>query len=1099
MVPVRPGAAPPPRLGLSLRCGALLLGLLCFSPLPDGADATTRADMDGSNLTDNFEALVRRPIHRLPGSPLTFSAIGDAPYDEAEVPVFLQQLADHRRYSNALFMVHVGDIKSGAEPCLEEKYRLTAEWLQAMDIPVYIVPGDNEWVDCTDPDQGWSYWNAHLLHLEQQFCGTPPMEYQSSRPENFAFVQDFVLFVGVNVVAGSPDDAMVESADWVEAQLAAKRGRVRAAVVFSQAGPSSSRDLFFDRFTAAVAAFGVPVLLVHGDGHSWEYDAPFLVPNLTRVQLERTTSPPVHLTVTTDMTRPFVYERDPWPPGTPVVDNIPCLDAGPSQIVSSSSPAYLFGRGTDDGLPGPLSLGWTRVSGPGTVQFADPSAAVTTAQFERQGTYVLRLAGSDGFAAAEDTITIRAADPSTVPLALDDFLASDEDLLLQVPAPGVLGNDTHGQGFPLTATVLAQPVHGTLALAANGGFTYQPAPQWFGTDAFLYRAIDTNGALDVGMVTLQVNPVNDAPLAANETFSIPVGTPLSEAAPGVLGNDSDADGDLLTASLVTGVTHGSLVLHPDGGFTYTPVVDFIGADGFFYQVSDGLTYSVASATIQVAPVVLTSTPQADAHVRSTSPTSNFGTQSRLLVEQDTNIYNSYLKFNVTGVGVSVRRALLRLYANNGSPDAGDVYLVSNNYQGSALPWTETGLTWTNAPSLGAVPVAGMGSVGDNTWVEWNLSAAVTGNGTYSFAIHNFSTNAVEYSSKEGARPPQLIVETDLPNAPPEAVDDAYAGSEDQVLAVSAPGVMANDSDDPRDVLVATLLSAPATGVLVLAPSGSFTYTPAANFHGSVGFTYRVQDGRGGADTGSATIVIAPVNDLPTAADEAYSLAEDDTLVVAPPGVLGNDTDVEGETLAAVVVTPPAGALDLGAHGGFSYAPTADFHGTTAFVYRASDGSGGSDTATVTLTVTAVNDAPVAAADSFSVDEDGNLEVDVPGVLANDADVDGDTLRAMAVSEPSHGAVSLNNDGSLVYTPSPQFHGTDAFLYALSDGRGGSDTTAVSFRVREVNDAPETANDAYTSSRTARSPWPPLGFSPTTATWTGTFSRRASPMRQRTEW
>src|SRR3970282_1187254 len=102
---------------------------------------------------------------------VTFSVIGDAPYGAAEIPLFLQQLDDHRRYSNAEFMVHVGDIMAGSEPCVEERYRATAEWLQAMDVPVFILPGDNEWVDCSDPDQAWDYWKQHLMGLARCFCG----------------------------------------------------------------------------------------------------------------------------------------------------------------------------------------------------------------------------------------------------------------------------------------------------------------------------------------------------------------------------------------------------------------------------------------------------------------------------------------------------------------------------------------------------------------------------------------------------------------------------------------------------------------------------------------------------------------------------------------------------------------------------------------------------------------------------------------------------------------------------------------------------------------------------------------------------------------
>ncbi len=1044
-----------------MRAVSVALCLLLAAPSIAVGFGTTPSNADGGSPLGNLEVTpIRVPWENFDGT-VTFSVIGDAPYGAAEVPLFLQQLEDHRRYSNAEFMVHVGDIMAGSEPCVEARYRETAEWLQAMDVPVFILPGDNEWVDCSDPDQAWSYWTQHLLRLEQRFCGVPPLETQPVRSENFAFVKNGVLFIGVNVVAGSEDGPMIDSADWVQAQLAAKRGKVRAAVVFSQAGPSSSRDLFYDRFVADVTAFGAPVLLVHGDGHSWRYDIAFLAPNLTRVQIDRTISAPTHFIVTPSAPQPFTIERDPWPAGTPVVDNRPCVEAGADQRVSVLGGTYLFGRGNDDGLQGPLAYTWSQRSGPGIATFADPTAPWTTTQFSAQGTYVLQIDADDGSTSDDDVVTIVAASAATTPRAFDDSWIANEDVLLAVATPGVLGNDSHGAGLPLAATVVVPPAHGVVMLAANGGFTYQPTAQWFGTDTFYYQAADANGAIAIARVTLIVNAVNDVPLVAGETFSTSVGTPLVQAAPGVLANDSDADGDVLVAALVSGVAHGTLTFLPDGSFTYTPQVIFIGSDSFVYQVSDGVSMAVATATLQVAPVMLTTAPAADAYVRSSNPSNNYGGLTRLLVEQDRTIYYSYLKFVVSGVGVNVRTARLRLYANDGGPDGGGVYPVANNYQGSASAWTETGINWSNAPVMDPTPIAALGAIGNNAWVEWDVTSAITGDGTYSFGIQNASTNPVEFNSREGSKPPQLVIETDLTNAPPLAVDDAYTMAEDNVLAVASPGVLANDSDDPRDVLTATLLTPPSAGAVTLSPDGSFVYTPPGNFNGAASFTYRVQDQRGGSDTGAVSIVLAPVNDAPVATDDAFVMAEDETLSVAVPGVLGNDTDVDGQTLAAVLLTPPAqGSLVLAAAGGFTYMPPAHFHGSANFVYQAGDGAGGTDTGTVTITVNSVNDAPVAAADSFAVAEDGELEAAAPGVLGNDSDVDGDPLRVALTQDASHGALMLNMNGSFTYAPAVNYVGSDAFTYRLTDGNGGMDSTTVILIVNAVNDPPVATNEAY---------------------------------------
>src|SRR5207244_1820063 len=151
----------------------------------------------------------------------------------------------------------------------------------------------------------------------------------------------------------------------------------------------------------------------------------------------------------------------------------------------------------------------------------------------------------------------------------------------------------------------------------------------------------------------------------------------------------------------------------------------------------------------------------------------------------------------------------------------------------------------------------------------------------------------------------------------------------------------------------------------VAANGTLTYTPAANANGSGTVTVQVHDNggtaNGGVDTSAAqtfTITVTPVNDAPVAVNDAYTVNEDTLLTVAAPGVLGNDTDVDIDPLTAVVVTAPThGTLTLAANGGFSYTPVLNYNGADSFTYKANDGTLNSNVATVTITVTAVNDAP----------------------------------------------------------------------------------------------------------------------------------------------
>jgi VCBS repeat-containing protein len=178
-------------------------------------------------------------------------------------------------------------------------------------------------------------------------------------------------------------------------------------------------------------------------------------------------------------------------------------------------------------------------------------------------------------------------------------------------------------------------------------------------------------------------------------------------------------------------------------------------------------------------------------------------------------------------------------------------------------------------------------------------------------------------------------------------------------------------------------------------------------------------------------------------------------------VLGNDTDVDGDLLTALLVDDvDHGTLVLNADGSFTYTPDENFNGPDSFTYRAGDGTANSELATVALTVTPINDAPAAANDAFTTDEDTPLLVAAPGVLGNDPNVDGDALTALLVAGPAHGELTLNADGSFTYTPDENFNGLDSFSYRASDGTLESDVALVDVTITAVNDAPAAVADAY---------------------------------------
>jgi RHS repeat-associated protein len=293
------------------------------------------------------------------------------------------------------------------------------------------------------------------------------------------------------------------------------------------------------------------------------------------------------------------------------------------------------------------------------------------------------------------------------------------------------------------------------------------------------------------------------------------------------------------------------------------------------------------------------------------------------------------------------------------------------------------------------------------------------------------------------------------NDAPVALDDAYAVDEDSTLN-AITSVLENDSDVDGDTLTAVLVATTSNGSLTLTADGTFTYAPNADFNGTDSFTYTADDGLLNGNTSTVTITVNAVNDTPVASNDAYTVDEDGVLN-ALTSVLVNDSDIDGDAMTAILVSSTSnGTLALNADGTFTYTPNADFNGLDSFAYMANDGTTDSNVATVQITVNAVNDAPVAANDSYTVDEDGTLNVSAAGALANDTDADGDPLTASLVTNVSNGTLSLNSDGSFTYTPNSDYNGTDTFTYEASDGTLQSGAAIVSITVNPMNDMP-TAN------------------------------------------
>ncbi len=320
----------------------------------------------------------------------------------------------------------------------------------------------------------------------------------------------------------------------------------------------------------------------------------------------------------------------------------------------------------------------------------------------------------------------------------------------------------------------------------------------------------------------------------------------------------------------------------------------------------------------------------------------------------------------------------------------------------------------------------------------SLSGSVP-NLTYSPMPDYNGSDSFTFTASDGSlvSPPAEVSITVTPvNDPPTASGQALTLNEDVPQAIT---LLALDVDG--DPLTWTV-NDPAHGTLS-GTAPNLTYTPTLNFYGADSFTCFVSDGEFSSDPVTVHLTVAPVNDAPTVEAQTLTLEEDTPLAITLVAA-----DVEGDPLTWTVNDPAHGTLS-GTAPNLTYTPALNFYGADSFTVTVNDGNADSTPATIVLTVTPVNDAPQAVADAYAMLEDRALNVlSAQGLLANDADVEGDLLTVALESAPAQGELVLQSDGSFRYTPPPNFYGLVTFSYRAWDGELSSPIVSVTITVTD---------------------------------------------------
>ena len=581
---------------------------------------------------------------------------------------------------------------------------------------------------------------------------------------------------------------------------------------------------------------------------------------------------------------------------------------------------------------------------------------------------------SDGHGGkATATVLVIVNPVNDAPLAEDDTSATHEDESVTI---AVLANDSDPDGDALTIQYVTQPTDG---LVENNGLdvTYTPDPGFNGSDTFTYTVSDGNGGTDTAIVDLEIEPVNDAPLAQDDSASTDEDVAVTIS---VLANDNDPDGDALSVQSVTQPANGSVASN-GSDVIYTPDPGFNGFDVFEYTIADS-GGATDTATARVVVGAVNDPPSAS--------------DDQATTDEETSV-------------------IIDVLANDSDPD-GDALEIES----------------VNQPPHGSL-------VHDGERVTYVPDPGYNGTDSFTYTV----------SDGNGETATARVVIEVLPvNDAPNGQDDSDRTSENTPVTVA---VLANDSDPDGDTLVVESVTQPMNGSTTTS-GNDVTYTPNPGFEGNDSFTYTISDGNGGFDDASVEVTVVGVNDPPIAVDDSESTREDRPVTIR---VLENDTDPDGDTLALESVSLPlhGAAVRSGTH--IVYTPSPNHSGEDTFRYTVTDGKGSTATATVTVNVFAENDAPRAQDDSTSTQEDVAIEI---SVLGNDSDPDGDALRVESLTQPDDGVVANLGDG-VRYVPDPGFSGVDTFTYTASDGHGGTAEASVIVTVIPTNNPPTAQNDS----------------------------------------
>ncbi|MQP57359.1 tandem-95 repeat protein, partial [Vibrio parahaemolyticus] len=668
------------------------------------------------------------------------------------------------------------------------------------------------------------------------------------------------------------------------------------------------------------------------------------------------------------------------------------------------------------------------------------------------------------------------------PNAKNDVITTEEDTAVTID---VLVNDSDVEGDALSIQSASVPKEQGTVEVVDGKLVFTPAENFNGEATISY--IVTDGDLtDEAKVSVTVTPVNDSPVAVDDTTSIQEDTAVTID---VLTNDTDVDGDKLSIESASVPKEQGTVEVVDGKLVFTPAENFNGDAEITYTVTDGELTDEAKVTVTVNPVNDMPTIKVDAVESITEDAVSTDTVLATLMVRDTdtpedqltvsleNNSNGYFvlvgnEVKLTQAGVdavnndelNLKDLTISASVSDGvNPTANDSDSLVVNRVNDAPTIKVDAVESITEDAVNTDTVVATLTVRDTDTPEDQLTVSLENNSNGYFvlvgnevkltqagvdAVNNDELNlkdlTISASVSDGVNPTasdsdSLVVNrvNDVPTVE-NAIADQVLSEDFDAYTIDLNEVF-KDSDSSLEFSVSGNNS-----IQISIVNGVATINPTADWNGKETITFTATDPSGESVSQTVNFTVAPVADI--VADKATVVEGMPTIIK----VLGNDT-FEGDDKVVSLDTnngPANGTVSVNPDGSVTYTPNDNYHGADSFTYIVTSG-GVSESTTVSVDVTPVNDAPVAKDDTAITDEDTPVTIDV---LPNDTDIDGDKLSIQSASVPeTQGKVEIV-DGKLVFTPAENFHGDAEITYTITDG-ALTDQATVNVTVNAVNDTP----------------------------------------------